>query len=128
MDNVKVTPVTNETKLVVSSQVTENQVIVNKESREETVNTRRFDGQPAVVSLTFGATIETGEYQFARVDVGVYVPCAPDKAEIEKTYEEARAFVSEKIKSEISSIKEKMAGKALSPRAGVIVEGAPLDF
>jgi hypothetical protein len=49
---------------------------IDRESSEEgTLEVHAFVTTPAEVDLTYGFTVNMGNYEFARIDVGIKVPC-----------------------------------------------------
>lgn len=55
------------------------------------------EGQGAAsVSFSMGATLEVGDHEFVRFDVGVTIPCGPD--ELVRTYLRAQRFVNKRIR------------------------------
>ena len=52
----------------------------------------KFEGDPAVVRVSVGATLNTGNYTSLRLGVDVSLPCYPEK--IEETFKKAEKFAS----------------------------------
>lgn len=61
-------------------------------------------GSAAVVGTTRGLTLNIGDYEFARIDVTLNVPCNPD--EVDTTYENVEAWVDAKIETQRKSIRQ----------------------
>lgn len=53
----------------------------------------------AKVSYGLGRTINTGNYENAKIDVHVEFMCEED--EVEQTYERAKKFVRQRVKEEV---------------------------
>ena len=49
--------------------------VLSDSSEEETILVRKFDTEPAYVSVKLGVTKNMGNYEFLRIDVGVSMPC-----------------------------------------------------
>lgn len=103
-------------------------VIVNhrfvkgKGEQEETVRATeevpavlKFETTPAVVTRGYGLTINRGNFESARVDVSVSVPCYVE--DIEAADHWAAAFCEERIKQEVASVRGGPAPKAPKPGA-----------
>lgn len=72
------------------------------EVKEETLAVHRFLTAPATVGIDLGLTINTGNFESARISVSVSVPCY--REEIDGAYEWAKNFVEERIKAEVADI------------------------
>lgn len=73
------------------------------ESKTETIQVRTFVTEPAKVELGYGLTINIGNYESARVDVKVSVPCY--REESDAAYEWARTWAEERVRREVNDIK-----------------------
>ena len=63
-----------------------------------------FEVEPARVSMSMGMTVNLGNYESARLDVSVSLPCY--REEVEYAYAHAREWVEEKITLETEMIKK----------------------
>lgn len=54
-----------------------------------------FDGEPAVVRVSLGTTLNTGNYTSLRLGVDLSLPCNP--AQVESTFLAAERFVSKHL-------------------------------
>lgn len=70
------------------------------ETKEETVAIHRYVTQPAVVGCEFGATVNLGNYESARVSVSATVPCY--REEVDAAYGWVKDFVEERFKKEVA--------------------------
>ena len=74
--------------------------------KQKTKNTkiavRPFVTDVAMVSVKYGATIPTGDYQSARVDIMISVPCYVE--EIVDVYKDTRSLVDKIIDKEVSRL------------------------
>lgn len=61
------------------------------------------DQPPAQVHVTYGLTINLRNFESARVDVGITVPCRPDEAA--QTLKKAQEWVGERVKNEARRVK-----------------------
>jgi hypothetical protein len=75
------------------------------EEKDELLAVHKFLAPPAKVSCGMGLTINMGNYESARIDVVVEVPCY--REEVEEAYTYARKFCESRIKDEAGSIKNK---------------------
>ena len=75
------------------------------ERREEFMfETEHFEGEPAVVEVTLGMTVNLGNFESARLDVGVRMPCTPEN--VEATFAKAKAWCEEKVGTEVRQIRK----------------------
>lgn len=72
------------------------------EVKEERLAVHRFVTAPATVGVDLGLTINTGNFESARISVSVMVPCYREEAE--SAYEWAKNWVEEKVKTEVADI------------------------
>lgn len=63
-----------------------------------------FETNPAVVSVKGGATVNLGNYQSARVDVMLSIPCYVE--EIDEIYPKAKEWVDSRLAKEYKELKE----------------------
>ena len=64
-----------------------------EELRSITVPVPRFDGPTAKVRVSGGVTKSLGNFEFARMDVAVELPCQPNETDLQHTY----AYASDKV-------------------------------
>lgn len=76
--------------------------IVIKDEREEH-EAKEFMVRPAVVRRGFGVTLNQGNFESTRVDIGVEMPCDP--MDVELADEWARAFCEKRMKQEALDLK-----------------------
>ena len=62
---------------------------------QEKGKVKLFDGEPAVVRVSMGTTLNMGNYQSLRLGVDLALPCAP--AKVEAAFVKASAFVQKKL-------------------------------
>ena len=84
---------------------------VANEGEMQTLRVRMFEVEPAEVSLELGVVVKTGDYQTARVTVGVRMPCYVE--EVEDAYVEAENFVKERLGRERDEIVSWAQGKGI---------------
>lgn len=70
---------------------------------EEQVEVRKFLTRPAVVRRGYGVTLNLGNFESARIDVTVEVPCY--LLDIERASKWAEKFVGEKMAEEVASVR-----------------------
>ena len=75
------------------------------QTKEEVISVQKFVTEPARVSFALGLTLNLGNYESARIDVGMYAPCYREEAH--DAYLFARKFVMERLVTEREAIKEK---------------------
>lgn len=78
----------------------ENETVVN----EEAVAGPPVAGEPAKVSFEAGLTLNLGNYESARITVGVVMPCAP--SEVDATFGIAKEWTTQRLVKEAQQIKE----------------------
>lgn len=83
-------------------------VLGREETESGTMEIRPFETNPATVSVKGGATVNLGNYESARVDVMLTVPCYLE--EIDEIYPRAKEWVDQKLATEYKELKE-AAGK-----------------
>ena len=64
-----------------------------------------LDGPHATVNVMLGLTANLGNYESARIDVGVRMPCNPD--DIEATYVQAKEWCESRVKTEVKAIRQR---------------------
>lgn len=60
--------------------------------------------QKAVVSIFAGVTVNMGNYETARINVGLALPCDVDDEKIEKAYAKVKEFVEKKLGAEVAEL------------------------
>jgi len=68
------------------------------------IRIRPFVGHPATVSVKAGFTKNLGNYESARVDVFLAMPCYPE--EVDGIYEQVKDWVDSRIEALYSQIKK----------------------
>ena len=77
-------------------------VFGKEEVSNERIRIRPFISQPASISVKAGLTINLGNYESARVDVMLTMPCYPE--EVDSTYEDVKNWVDGRVSHERSQI------------------------
>lgn len=75
----------------------------DSESAEEVIAVHRFITEPAKVEFRVGITVNLGNFESARVDVGVMIPTY--REEVEAATEFAKQFVTARLVAEVEEIK-----------------------
>lgn len=76
-----------------------------KERRKEgKIEVRPFVSAPASVSVSYGMTVNMGNFESARVDIFASLPCYPE--EMGKAQEWVSKFVGEKVEAERDFLKK----------------------
>jgi len=73
-------------------------------SDTEILAVRKFVTQPARVGVTFGLTVNLGNYESARVEVTLNTPCYAE--EVDAAFEQAKEWVETRIKQEVAAVKK----------------------
>lgn len=73
------------------------------EDTSEVVKEHVFDSTPAIVSIELGLTLNLGNYETAKISVGLQHPCAPSA--IDSEFEKAKAWVEERVRKEALEIR-----------------------
>jgi hypothetical protein len=72
-----------------------------EQEEKETVRVPIFHTSPARVRVAGGITKNLGNYESARVDVMIELPCYPEASEVERTYEYASALLDKLIPEQV---------------------------
>lgn len=79
-----------------------------KRSGQEEVEVKSFTSRPAVVRRSYGMTINMGNYESARVEVGVEVPCYIEDVELADEW--AANFCESRITEEVVGLRKDKSG------------------
>lgn len=93
------------TQAFISTQFKDNGVEGNLDGKDETIAVHQFVTTPAEVRVELGLTLNLGNYESARLNVGVVVPCY--KEETDAAFKYAKNWVSERVAAEVKDIREK---------------------
>ncbi len=74
------------------------------EESEESLGVEVFQTTPAVVTLRLGRTVNIGNFNSVRVEVGVSVPCY--REQIDDAYAIANTWVAERLTQKLNQIDE----------------------
>lgn len=83
------------------------------EDKQETIEVKTFVTTPATIEMGYGLTLNIGNYESARVDVKVSVPCYREEADA--AYEWARTWAEERIKREVKEVRAMAAPAKSNP-------------
>lgn len=78
-------------------------------NKEVNLEIKTFLSTPARVKVAYGVTLNMGDYEYARIDVGVELPCYP--AEVDEAFKEANEVAGEELHKSIKIFKEIYKGK-----------------
>ena len=95
--------------ITVNKMYRANRVEKEDPPQEEVMEVQVFQTDPAEVSLEYGLTLNLGNYESARVSVGVVLPCY--KEEVEDAFQRSREWVTERIQREVGEIRKSHANK-----------------
>jgi hypothetical protein len=77
----------------------------DKQAEQKTIPTTEPISTPATINVSSGITLNLGNYESLRVDVGITLPCKPTKKDVEDTYAKALQFVEEKLAEQVAEIR-----------------------
>lgn len=101
-DKVRTAPEAREGTIFVTTQYGKTGEEKNAELK---IEVRKFDVEPAYVRANYGLTINLGNYESARCDVSVTLPCYVE--EVPAAFEKAWGIAKDQIKEQVKSIKSK---------------------
>lgn len=81
---------------------------------------KKIDGPVATVTLSRGLTINMGNYESARVDETITLPCNADPAEIEATRQSLRNEIEGHVEAERVRLKGTMAERIAAVKQGFL--------
>ncbi len=103
---VKKTP---EIELQSMACVTKQYILKKKEGVPQATDVpleiHRFVTDPVRIDTRVGITLNLGNFEFARIDIGVVVPCY--KEEMDDAFAWSREWATERLKSEIDRVRSK---------------------
>lgn len=99
-----------ERKLAATQAYVTKQFVVGKkegvpQTTEETLAVHRFATDAAKIEVSLGLTLNLGNYESARLSVGMTVPCY--KEESDDAFNWAKEWISERLKVEVQNIRDK---------------------
>lgn len=62
-------------------------------------------GANATINVSSGITLNLGNYESLRIDVGITLPCKPTKKDVEDTYARCIEWVEEKLAQQTAEVK-----------------------
>lgn len=65
---------------------------------------RVFETEPATVTASYGLTLNLGNYESARCDAGVTLPCY--REEVESAFKEAWSIAEEQVSKQVADIRK----------------------
>lgn len=83
--------------------IVDNRFIHNSEPKTEVLGVVKFETTPAIVRRGYGLTLNLGNYESARIDVSIELPCYVE--DIDRADEFACNWVGERIIAERESIR-----------------------
>ena len=83
------------------------------EAKDETIEVKTFVTQPATVEIGYGLTLNIGNYESARVDVKVSVPCY--REETDAAYEYAKTWAESRVKQEVAAVRKMAVPQKSNP-------------
>jgi len=93
-----------------------------EEEKEETLAVTKFLGPVSSVTVKYGATVNLGNWESARIDYSLHVPCYPE--EINQAFEFADQWVGDRVEQEAAKIR----GCGDSPQVDVGVDAESMVY
>jgi hypothetical protein len=84
-----------ESRQSVSKEVKASGEVKSTEFEQKSIGSYKFSEDPTMVECSLGMTVNLGNYEFLRVDVGLNYPC--NKDEIDATYEKVFSIVGAEL-------------------------------
>jgi hypothetical protein len=88
--------------LTVTKVYLKDNVEVESDEQQETIEVRNFETEPAEVGINYGLTINLGDFNSARVDVSVKIPCYVE--EKDEAFANISAWAEDRIRKEVEII------------------------
>ena len=79
-------------------------ILVNESDEQETFSVRKFDSEPAYVTVKAGLTKELGSYEFLRIDISASIPCYVE--EMNDAFDFLGEKVAHRLDQEVSAYLE----------------------
>jgi len=76
---------------------------------EERVAVGVFDGPPAIVHRGYGLTLNLGNYESARFDVSISMPCVPEDVDACDAW--CAAWTEQRVEAEVNSVRGSKRGR-----------------
>ncbi len=93
------------TSAVVSKQYFQGKTpTTDQETKNEQLKVGLFVTEPAKVSVSQGLTLNLGNYESARIEVSIAVPCY--REEVDDAYRYAISWVEDRLSTEVSSVRK----------------------
>jgi hypothetical protein len=93
---------------VVSRQYLEGKQVTTADTKNEVMEVRTFLTEPAKVHVSKGLTLNLGNFESARIDVSVAVPCYLE--ELDAAYRFADNWVETRLEVERNSVRKNKPG------------------
>jgi hypothetical protein len=77
-------------------------------TKDEEIAVRTFVSTPAMVEIGYGLTLNIGNYESARIDVRISLPCYPEEAD--GAFSFAKKWTEERIQTEVKAIRQIASG------------------
>ena len=78
------------------------------ETKDEQIEVRAFVTEPASVEIGYGLTLNIGNYESARVDVRLSVPCY--REEMDDAFAFAKKWAEERVQKEVAEVRKISSG------------------
>jgi hypothetical protein len=75
----------------------------------ELIEVRKFQTEPAIVGITYGLTVNMGNYESCRVEVSLRLPCYAE--EKDAACEHAKKWVEGRVMAEVDSVRKKTGAR-----------------
>lgn len=104
------------------SEITEGvagRVFVNRtlfgvtETETEQLAVQKFVTNPAYVKVALGMTVNLGDFESARMDVSLSVPCYQE--EVTQVYPKVQKWVEDRVSAEVDAIRSRVSALRQAP-------------
>jgi hypothetical protein len=91
-----------QSKATISVKKTQLGRVLADSEKEEVISVRKFETEPATVSVSVGVTRNMGNFESLRLNIGVTIPCYLE--EITEVEKQATDWVDDKIASKLDEL------------------------
>jgi hypothetical protein len=96
--------VVGDTKATIEVVHEKSKAVISESAVEENLGYEVFKTTPAVVSMKKGRTINMGDFESVRIDVGISLPCYAEH--IDDAYALADSWINERLGKEVTAVEE----------------------
>ena len=104
VDKAVLQPSAGKATLMVQRSIRQHGQTVVEDAEENLIEVQKFLVEPAYVKIEKGTTMNKGNYEFVRIDVGLTLPCYVE--EIPAAVEQVNRIVETRLSREIEEVDE----------------------